>query len=62
MVYSDSLPKMMYMKGERKRQWNCECINDFVYANLHHLHTELHTVYSKVQDNQLHEITPNFQL
>jgi len=53
---------MMYMKGERKRQWNCECINDFVYANLHHLHTELHTVYSKVQDNQLHEITPNFQL
>jgi len=61
-VYSDSLPKMMYMKGERNRQWNCECLNDFVYTYPHHLHTELHTVYSEVQDSQLHDITPNFQL
>jgi hypothetical protein len=33
-----------------------------LYTYLHHLHTELHTVYSGVLDNQLHEITPNFQL
>jgi hypothetical protein len=61
-VYSDSFPKMMYMKDEKKRQWKCECVNDFVYIYLHHLRTKLHTVYSGVQDNQLHEITPNLQL
>lgn len=53
---------MMYMKGERERHWNCECVNDFVCTYLHHLHTELHTVYGEVEDNQMHEITPNFQL
>ena len=62
MVYSDSLLKMVYMKGERKRQRNCECINDVVCSYLHYFHTELHTVYNEVQGNQLHEITPNFQL
>jgi hypothetical protein len=61
-VYTDCLPKMMYMKGERERHWNCECVNDFVCTYLHHLHTELHTVYGEVEDNQMHEITPNFQL
>jgi hypothetical protein len=60
-VYTDSVPKMVYVNDERGMKLIRECINDFYIHYWHPLHTELHIVYSGVQDNLLHEMTPNFR-